>query len=326
MNVDHVTTSFYHPEANAKVERFHRTLRDILAKKLDDNLATWDMYLNQALAAVRFSVSESTGFSHLYLIYSRDPVLPIDNILTPRRKYLGDEARKIALQQQHMSFAVVQNKLRKEKKRQRKYVNKNRKLVTLKVGDSVYLKRQQRRSKLENKLAPFYRVVEKLSPVTYLVKISWTELPKSLVEHLRLAPIGDREIPRDEVGRPMRKAVYLVPPSSSSSDSEGGQSDGSDKDRPLDRRVRRFRQERSGSSEEEDIPLAELRRRVRARNRRLRAQRNVNLVQGSNDDSQRESNQDNAVSGDGGKAVSQLLTAVIQLLQKVASKEESGAI
>ena len=32
MNVDHVTTSFYHPEANAKVERFHRTLRDILAK------------------------------------------------------------------------------------------------------------------------------------------------------------------------------------------------------------------------------------------------------------------------------------------------------
>ena len=127
LNVDHVTTSFYHPEANAKVERFHRTLHDILAKKLDDNLATWDMYLNQALAAVRFSVSESTGFPPFYLIYSRDPVLPLDNILKPRRKYLGNEAHKIALQQQHMSFAVVQNKLRKEKKKQRKYVNKNRK-------------------------------------------------------------------------------------------------------------------------------------------------------------------------------------------------------
>jgi hypothetical protein len=62
LNVDHITTSFYHPEANAKVERFHRTLHDILAKKLNDDLTTWDMYLNQALAAVRCSVS-ATGFS-----------------------------------------------------------------------------------------------------------------------------------------------------------------------------------------------------------------------------------------------------------------------
>ena len=81
LNVDHVTTSFYQPEANAKVERFHRTLHDILAKKLDDNLATWDMYLNQALAALTFCVSESTGFSPFYLLYSRDLVLPLDNIL-----------------------------------------------------------------------------------------------------------------------------------------------------------------------------------------------------------------------------------------------------
>ena len=83
---------------------------------------------------------------------------------------MGDAAHKIALQQQHMSFAVLQNTLKKEKKRQRKYANKNRKLMELKVGDPVYLKRLQRRSTLENKWAPFYRVVEKLSPVTYLVK------------------------------------------------------------------------------------------------------------------------------------------------------------
>ena len=145
--------------------------------------------------------------------------------------------------------------------------------------------------------------------------MSWTELLLSPMSNISdLTPIGDWKIPRDEVGRSMRKAVCVVPPSSSSSDSEDGQSDGSDKDRPLDRQVRRFRQERSGSSEEEDIPLAELRRRVRAQNRRLRAQQSVNLVQGSDDDFQRESNQDNVVSGDRGKAVSQLLTAFIQLL------------
>ena len=32
-NVHHVKTSLYHPASNSKVERFHRVLHDILAKK-----------------------------------------------------------------------------------------------------------------------------------------------------------------------------------------------------------------------------------------------------------------------------------------------------
>ena len=98
LKIDHVLTSVYHPQSNAKVERFHRTLHDVLAKKVADNQQTWDLFLNQALAAIRFNVSESSKFSPFFLMYNRDVVLPIDNILQPRKKYVGEEYHQSALQ------------------------------------------------------------------------------------------------------------------------------------------------------------------------------------------------------------------------------------
>lgn len=56
LNSSHVTTSYYHPQSKAKVERFHRTLHNLKAKKLEDNLTTWDIHLNQALASIIFHV------------------------------------------------------------------------------------------------------------------------------------------------------------------------------------------------------------------------------------------------------------------------------
>ena len=67
LNISHVTTSFYHPQSNGKVERWHRSLHDILSKKLQrDGHAILDLYLNQTLAAVRFSISEPTNKSPFF--------------------------------------------------------------------------------------------------------------------------------------------------------------------------------------------------------------------------------------------------------------------
>lgn len=55
MNINHITTSFYSPSSNGKCERSHRIMLDIPSKKIEDNPFTWDVYLNQTLAAIRFS-------------------------------------------------------------------------------------------------------------------------------------------------------------------------------------------------------------------------------------------------------------------------------
>lgn len=263
-NIDHVLTSVYHPAGNSKVERFHRTMLDAMSKRLDDNLTTWDLHLNQVLAAVRVSVSETTRFSPFFLLYNRDVVLPLDNILKPRRKYLGEEAHQIALENQHKTFTLVQKRMTKAKKRQNKYANKNRKATVFKVGDPVYYKFHQRKSKLQSKWKPYFRITEQKSPVTYIIRdqLDGTTV-KAHADHLRLADIDAWEIPKDRLGYPVRKAAYVVPPDSSSDESIDGNDEMVKQGGAMDKVVRRARRERENSSDEDEIPLAELARKLR---------------------------------------------------------------
>ena len=80
---------------------------------------------------MRFSVNQSSKFSPFFLLFNRDVILPLDTILKPRRKYLGDENFQKCLEQQHKSFSLVYKYLKKAQKRNAKYVNKGRKLIEL---------------------------------------------------------------------------------------------------------------------------------------------------------------------------------------------------
>ena len=118
INISYATTSYYHPQGNSKIQQFHLTLDDVMSKKVSDSLHTWDIYLKQVLAAIRFNINESTKFSPFYLLFNCDPVLPIDNILKTRRRYLEEEPHKTGLKQQHRSFVMVHKHLKKAKRRQ----------------------------------------------------------------------------------------------------------------------------------------------------------------------------------------------------------------
>ena len=98
-------------------------MHDIFSMLIDDNLNRWDIYLNQALAAVRFNISESSKFSPYFLLYNRDVVLPLDNLLRSRRKYQGEETYKIVLEHQHKTFMLVHKHLKRAKRRQANYAD-----------------------------------------------------------------------------------------------------------------------------------------------------------------------------------------------------------
>ena len=77
-----VNTSAYHPQTDGLVERFNRTLIDMLAKTTELNGKNWDEKLPFVLFAYRSTVQESTGESPFRLLYGRDPKLPTEDALS----------------------------------------------------------------------------------------------------------------------------------------------------------------------------------------------------------------------------------------------------
>ena len=170
MNIHHIKTSYYCPQANGRVERFHKTLHSVMMKKIQEDVQTWDLYLNQTLAAVRFHVNESSKFSPFFLLYNRDVVLPLDTILKPRKRYVGEDMHKIALQQQHKSFTLVHRHMKEAKRKQKEYADRNSKEENFQIGDLVYLKNHRRTSKLDIKWKGFYRITVQIGPLTFVCR------------------------------------------------------------------------------------------------------------------------------------------------------------
>ena len=136
MNIIHAKTSFYHPTGNARVERSHRVLHDCLAKIMEGQVDNWDTVLNSALYAMRCQISKTTKMSPFFLLYNRQPVLPIDNILQPRRKYMGEDFFEHVLENQHKMFMLVHKNLKEAKIKQAEYtVRKNKcREISYKIG------------------------------------------------------------------------------------------------------------------------------------------------------------------------------------------------
>ena len=211
LNIKHISASFYSPQSNGACERTHQTLMNVLSKKIEGNPEIWDLYLNQACAAINFSVHESSKFSPFFLLYGRYPVLAIDNILQSRERYKGEDTHKLALEKQHESFMLVHKNLREAKKRSAQRFNQGAKETDFKVGDPVYFKQHARKSKLDRKWQGYYRIIKEKSPLTYVIRNQLHGTVKEThARHLRLAKIDDWKINKPEKGRQLRKTrCYL---------------------------------------------------------------------------------------------------------------------
>ncbi len=77
LGIDSIVTSPYRPQSNGIVERFHGSLKPMLAKAVDSGV-DWVDFLPLALFAMRQVPNRSTVFSPHQLVFGRDVVGPLD--------------------------------------------------------------------------------------------------------------------------------------------------------------------------------------------------------------------------------------------------------
>ena len=84
--IDKTRSTAYHPQSNGLVERFNRTLLNMLTKCVSSDQHDLDQKLPFLMLAYRSSEHESTGFSPNQMMLGREAELPVDLLYGPSPK------------------------------------------------------------------------------------------------------------------------------------------------------------------------------------------------------------------------------------------------
>ena len=82
-DIDKTKSTAYHPQSNGLVERFNRTLLNMLTKFVSSDQRDWDQKLPLLMLAYRSSEHESTGYSPNKMMLGRETELPADLLYGP---------------------------------------------------------------------------------------------------------------------------------------------------------------------------------------------------------------------------------------------------
>ena len=146
--VGHSRSTPYHPQGNGQVERFNRTLLQMLRTLTDEQKSDWKGSINKVVFAYNSTKQETTGYSPFYLLFGRAPRLPVDLLfqLTPgsdtscananRRKYADQWQTKLK-----EAYNIVRERTEKAGLRARTHYDRKAKLSSLYLGDRELVRR-----------------------------------------------------------------------------------------------------------------------------------------------------------------------------------------
>ena len=101
----------YHPASNGRIEGFHAFLKACIAKHVMPQLE-WDVLVPLTCAAYNFTPNEHSKESPFFLMFGRDPVLPLNTLLGPKMRYLGNDMNILSLEAMKNMFEIAATNLK----------------------------------------------------------------------------------------------------------------------------------------------------------------------------------------------------------------------
>ena len=194
LGIKKTRTTPYHPQSDGMVERFNRTLLNMLSIAVGEDEMSWDLQLPLLLLAYRTSVHDTTGTSPFELMYGREVRLPEDimfalpaTVETARADYKGILKRHL----QH-AYQLVRKHTRRQQEHQKFNYDRSIRGQPFQVGDLVLLHcphvPRGRSPKLHRPWQGPFKVMAVLGPATNRI-VNCARAKKRLVVHFnRLKP------------------------------------------------------------------------------------------------------------------------------------------
>ena len=101
----------YHPASNGRIEGFHAFLKACISKHISPQLE-WDDLVPLACAAYNFIPNEHSKESPFFLMFGRDPVLPLNTLLKPKIRYMGNDINIISLETMKKLYEIMATNLK----------------------------------------------------------------------------------------------------------------------------------------------------------------------------------------------------------------------
>ena len=168
-------TTPYHPQGDGLVERFNRTLLDMLSTTIKDHHNSWEDHVQAVCLAYNTSVQPTTGYTRFYLMFGRQARIPIDIMFGNSPVVTSSPSVYATNLKQSMTFAYdqVRNKMNATFQRQKQFYDQKVHGRPFTVGDLVWLYSPVvptgQAKKLYHSWTGPYEVVKKLSDVTYRI-------------------------------------------------------------------------------------------------------------------------------------------------------------
>ncbi|KAJ8341888.1 hypothetical protein SKAU_G00341790 [Synaphobranchus kaupii] len=172
MKVKQVRTSVYHPQTDGLVERFNKTLKQMMRKLIESDAKDWDQPLPYLLFSVREVPQASTGFSPFELLYGRRPRGLLDLAKEaweqqPTRHTTVIEHVEKMHRRMAQIWPTVREHMRQAQEAQARLYNRGAQVREFQPGDKVLVLVPTQECKFLAKWHGPYEVVEKITPVNY---------------------------------------------------------------------------------------------------------------------------------------------------------------